>query len=245
MVFPLAPEMSANHDGSTKNDCERKAMKRLITSFRENHPPLKTLVLADGLSSNAPTVNHVKIPDLRLILGPKPGDHKFLFNGGATSPQTATINRTTREKTKTITHHFTWMNKVPLHASTMDLEVTVLHFTEISPDGRERRWSWVSDLTLDSTNVRAVMRTGRTRGRIEKETFQTLKTTGDNFEHNYGHGDTDIANVLSSLCMLAFRLDPITEHGCGLVKSALHKQICKKYLWAAMVALFRTVCINR
>ena len=69
------------------------------------------------------------------------------------------------------------------------------------------------DLTLDNTNVMAVMRAGRTRGRIEKETFQTLKTAGDTFEHNYGHGDTHLANVLSSLCMLALRLDRMTEHG--------------------------------
>ncbi len=45
--------------------------------------------------------------------------------------------------------------------------------------------------------------------------------------------------------MLTLRLDQMTEHGFGLFKQALHKQVRTKYLWAAMVALFRTVRINR
>lgn len=216
----------------------------MITSFREDHPHLKTMVLADGLSSHAPTITQLKSPDLRFILGAKSGDHKVLFDGVATSTQTSSLTRKKREKNKTITHHFTGMNAVPLNARAMDLEVTVLHDTEISPDGRKRRWSWVSDLTLDKNNVMAVMRAGRTRWRIENETFQTLKTAGSNFEHNYGHGDTHLANVFSSLGMLAFLIDQMTEHCCGMFRQAFQKQIRKKYLWAAMVALFRTLTIN-
>ena len=112
-------------------------MKRLITSFGEDHPHLKTMVLVDGLSSHAPTITQLKSHDLHFILGAKPGGHKVLFNGVATSTQASTLTLTTREKNKTITHHFTWRNKVPLIESNMDLEVTALHDTEISPDGRK------------------------------------------------------------------------------------------------------------
>ncbi len=168
-VFPLAPEMIDNRDGSTKNNCERKAMKRFITSFREDHPHLKTIVLADGLASNAPTITQLKSHNLRFILGAKPGDHKVLFNWVVTSPLTRSLTRQTYEKNKTITHHFTWLNKVPLNESNMDLEVNVLLYTETSPTGQKRRWSWVSDLTLESTNMMAVMRAGRTRWRIEND----------------------------------------------------------------------------
>jgi hypothetical protein len=37
-----------------KNDCERNALKRWVVDFRREHPHLKTVILADGLSSNEP-----------------------------------------------------------------------------------------------------------------------------------------------------------------------------------------------
>ncbi len=122
--------------------------------------------------------------------------------------------------------------------------MTVLLSTEVSPDGRERRWSWVSDLTLERKNVMAIMRARRARWRIDKELFKTLKTAGDTFEHTFGHGHKYLANVFSSLGMLAFLIDPMTEPCCGMFRQTFQKQIRKKDFWAAMVALFRTLTMN-
>jgi hypothetical protein len=55
-VIPLAPEPIRKQDGSTKNDCERNAARRLLEKIRREHPRLKLIVVEDGLSSNGPHV---------------------------------------------------------------------------------------------------------------------------------------------------------------------------------------------
>lgn len=39
-VLPLCPEMIIMQDGSTKQDCERKAAGRFLVKFRQDHPHL-------------------------------------------------------------------------------------------------------------------------------------------------------------------------------------------------------------
>ena len=52
---------------------------------------------------------------------------------------------------------------------------------------------------------------GRTRWKIENENNNTLKTKGYHLEHNFGHGQQDLANVLASLNLLAFLIHTIQE----------------------------------
>ena len=58
VVFPFAPEPIIKTDGEKKNDCERNAAKRWLTDFKREHPHLNAIIVADGLSSNAPTQCH-------------------------------------------------------------------------------------------------------------------------------------------------------------------------------------------
>ena len=43
-VIPLRPEPIVQQDGTTKNDCERNAAKRLIAKLRQDHPHLQVIV---------------------------------------------------------------------------------------------------------------------------------------------------------------------------------------------------------
>ena len=43
-VLPLAPEPIRRQDGTSKNDCERNAAKRLLTDLRREHPHLKLII---------------------------------------------------------------------------------------------------------------------------------------------------------------------------------------------------------
>ncbi|MEM0994346.1 MAG: hypothetical protein AAGI49_15000 [Bacteroidota bacterium] len=55
------------------------------------------------------------------------------------------------------------------------------------------------------------MRAGRSRWKIENETFNTLKNQGYNFEHNYGHGKENLCTNLVLLMMLAFFVDQLQQ----------------------------------
>ncbi len=71
------------------------------------------------------------------------------------------------------------------------------------------------------------MRGGRARWRIENKTFNTLKNQGYHFEHNYGHGDQNLATVLVLLMFLAFTVDQIRQQCCRFFR-ALHQGLHTK-----------------
>ncbi|WP_209278429.1 hypothetical protein [Thalassotalea sp. G20_0] len=47
-VIPLAPEAICRQDGSTKNDCEKAAIRRFLAQTKHDHPRLKLVILLGG-----------------------------------------------------------------------------------------------------------------------------------------------------------------------------------------------------
>ena len=182
-------------DGATKNDCERNAAKRLPTDLRREHPHLPLLVVEDGLASNGPHVRLLKGLGMGFLLGAKQGDHAALFEwvdeleSAPLAPGAAPgVERWEAKDADGVEHRFRWSNGAPLNDANADLEVNFLEYLERRPNGKERRFSWVTDLRVDRWNAMDLMRAGRARWRIENETFNTLKNQGCEFEHNFGHG---------------------------------------------------------
>ena len=96
----------------------------------------------------------------------------------------------------------------------------------------------MTDLTLTATNVRAVARGGRTRWRIENETYNTLKNQGYHFEHNYGHGEKHLAVVMALLMLLAFLIDQAQQKCNPLFRAAWQEKGPKCALWESVRNLF-------
>ena len=85
-----------------------------------------------------------------------------------------------------------------------------------------------------------VMCAARSRWRIENQTFQTLKRHSYKSEHNFGHGFQNLASVFSNLGMLAFLLDQVQEHCCGMFRQVLKKQELRLHLRNKMKDMFGT-----
>ncbi|WP_292257871.1 hypothetical protein [Marinospirillum sp.] len=79
-----------------------------------------------------------------------------------------------------------------------------LEYQEISPKGKIKRFSWVTDFFINEDNLIPLMRGARARWWIENETFNTLKSQGYCFEHNFFHGYHHLSTVMMQLMMLAF-----------------------------------------
>ena len=242
-VFALAPEAivkpaldsARGSDGATKNDCERNAAKRLLREVRREHPHLKLVVVADGLSSNAPYIRLLKDLEMRFILSAKPGDHGFLFEWVASTP--GTQHAEWRDKAG-VRHRFRYLEGVPLNDANFDLEVNFVEYWETSPSGVGRHFSWVTDLPVKRDNLMALMRAGRARWRIENETFNTLKNQGYGFEHNFGHGKKHLSTVLAYLMMLAFFIDQVQGRCCVVFRRARERVGASRYFWERVRGLF-------
>jgi hypothetical protein len=215
-VIPLAPEPIIKGDGSTKNDCERNASKRLLKDLRREHPHLKALIVEDGLAANYPHLSLIDSLKMDYVIGVKPGDHKYLFEW---------ISDLTPKKHQQVDvdgtiHEFSYYEDVPLNDANHDYRVNVIEYTEIKKSGGQRRWSWVTKLKVTDDNVYKIMRAARARWRIENETFNTLKNQGYHFEHNFGHGDEHLCSVMAMLMLLAFLIDQVQQLCCRVYQKA-------------------------
>ncbi len=193
-VIPLAPEPITRQDGASKNDCERNAAKRLLPAVRRQHPHLKIIVVEDALAANAPHIRLLQSLNMRFILGVKPGDHVALFKEVEERTHQHQVSEHTLVE-EGVTHHFRWVNGVSLNQQHPDLKVNFLEYRE-EGNGKKQHFTWITDFTLSIDNVFDIMKGGRSRWKVENETFNTLKNQGYHFEHHFGHGHAPFGHPL-------------------------------------------------
>ena len=235
-VIPLAPDPIVKQDGEKKNDCERNAAKRLLAKLRQDYPRLPLIIIEDALSANAPHIKEIKRHRYRFILGVKPGDHKHMFSYVNKAYVTGETTEFEIQKDG-VTHRFRFLNNVPLNESNPDVRVNFLEYWEIDGD-KSQHFTWVTDFTISKNNAFDLMRGGRSRWKIENETFNTLKNQGYHFEHNFGHGENHLSVVFALLMMLAFAVDQAQQLACRLFQAAWAKAGSKRFLWERMRSLF-------
>ena len=238
-VLPLAPEPIQRRDGQKKNDCERNAARRWLKGFRKDHPHLPIIVVEDALSSNAPHIRDLRAARCHFILGVKPGDHKHLFEQVQQREKAGQVGvLEVGEANTETTNRYVFMSGVSINEANEEVEVNFLKYQEIRDCQAIREWTWVSDLDLTRGNVVQVARGGRTRWRIENETFNTLKNQGYHFEHNYGHGYKNLCTIFAMLMMAAFLIDQVQQKCNPLFQAAWKKKGPKCALWEAVRNLF-------
>lgn len=85
---------------------------------------------------------------------------------------------------------------------------------------------------------------GRSRWKVENETFNTLKNQGYHLERNYGHGHQHLSVVLAMLMMLAFLVDQTSQLCCSLFGAAWEKCGSKRALWEGVREIFHRFTVS-
>lgn len=248
-VITIAVEPIVKQDGETKNDCERNAVRRLLQRVRRLYPKLLLIVVEDGLSSNAPHIADLRKLKMRFLLGAKPGDHSHLFD--------QVIQASDEGHDEIITVHdpldptvvvseTQYVKNLSLNASNQDVRVNFLQHTEFDAKNgvTTKRFSWVTDYQLHQNLYRKFVGGGRSRWRIENETFNVLKNHGYQFEHNFGHGQENLSTVLMLVMFLAFLVDQVQQTCCPLFQSVLEKLGSRRLLWDYLRSHVRCFVFN-
>jgi Transposase DDE domain len=235
-VIPFCPEPIVNRDGTAKNDCERNAFYRFLAKFIADHPKLNCVLIMDSLYSVGPIIRAItKYSHLRYIIGAKPGDHKYLFE------LIGRIGYDFEKKTsdeRGVKYHYSCTKGVALNESNQDIKVDFVKVILENKKGGRTTFTFVTNLDVTPENIEEIIAIGRSRWKIENETFNTLKNQGYNFEHNYGHGNKNLSTVFAMLMFLAFFVDQAQQLICPLFQQARIANSTKYKLWAAQQTIF-------
>jgi hypothetical protein len=232
-VIPFMPEQIVNTDGSTKQDCEMNAAKRFLKKVHEDFPQLKLLLGGDALFSKQPIIEEALRYGMNYLFAAKPDDHRYMMEWLQAYPKLNVMEFT---DLKGRWHVYEWMNDVPLNGNQETVNVNFLRCTirgESKKGAQEVLYknSWVTDLSLSASNVKTLVLAGRCRWKNENELFNVMKNQGYCMEHNYGHGQKNMAFNFYLLTLIAFFMHQIFELTDRLYQACREKFGSKRHLW--------------
>jgi len=238
VVLPITTEAITQQDGQKKNDCEMNAAKRLLPRLRELFAKQKIILLCDALYATGPFIKLLNQNNIDYIIRAKQGKLATLYSNYVQALHTPKVHA---KETNEQGYH--WIDELPLNKTHADIPVNFLDYWEIKNE-KEHNFQWITNLTLSKNNIESVMHAGRTRWKIENETFNTLKNLDYNLGHNCGHGKQHLATNYGLLTFLMFLLDQIQEAACEGFKQARKKTTSRRSLWEKMRILFISYLID-
>jgi len=207
-VLPLEPEFITPQDGQEKQDCESAAARRWIREVGAQRSGLGLTLLGDDLYANVPMIQEVVEAELDYIFAAKESSHQYLYEElRSLEPlgqlEGFTTTQGVGKKRRTLRYRF--LNGVALTSDPGTEQVNWVELVMSNEAGAVTfRVAFVTSHWITTENVQELVEAGRCRWKIENEDFNTLKTKGYHFEHNFGHGKKYLAQTLLSLNILAF-----------------------------------------
>jgi hypothetical protein len=112
-----------------------------------------------------------------------------------------------------VIYRYKYLNNVPLRELEPSLMVNWFEVEIISINTNKVIYknSWVTNHQLKESGIEAMIMAGNTRWKIENECNNTLKNQGYNLSHNFGHGQSNLAETLLSLNLIAFLFHNVLE----------------------------------
>ncbi len=216
-VLSLPPEFIVPQDGSEKQDCERVAAKRCLAQHHQHFSADSVTYLGDDLYANQPLCQLIaETYHQFFIFVCKPESHTGLYEWIDFLGQTDSVENVSQRHWNG-KHGEIWQyrfaQQVPLRNGEEAWLVNWFELIIAHEQTGEILYhnSFVTNHAISVANVIPLAQVGRTRWKIENENNNTLKTKGYHLEHNFGHGQQDLANVLATLNLLAFLIHTIQE----------------------------------
>ena len=243
-VIPLVPEFVRPQDGHDKQDCENAAAKRWFVQHGKRYRDLLVTVLGDDLYCRQPLCERRLAEQFNFILSCLPKSHKTLYEHleGITLP--SVIKKQWTGKTEK-TYTYRYLNQVPLRDGDDALLVNWCELVITNAKGKVLyQNAFATNHLITDDNIEELVRAGRTRWKVENENNNTLKTKGYHLEHNFGHGQNQLAAFLATLNILALlfhTLLALTDTKYRLLRAHLST---RKTFFNDLRALTRYVCFD-
>lgn len=247
-VISLPPEFITPQDGHNKQDSEHAAVKRWLSAHAVRYQPDGVTFLGDDLYSCQPICEAILSEQCHFLLTCKPDSHKTLYECVSALShlgklETLVVQRRHGKKHFNDTYQFS--NQVPLRDGEDALMVNWCEIVTTDQTGTVLyKNAFITDHEICKENVAAVAQAGRARWKIENENNNTLKTKGYHLEHNFGHGEQYLSQLLLTMNLLAFLYHTVlhlVDKAYELIRNALRK---RKTFFDDLRALTRYMCFD-
>lgn len=214
-VIAAEPEFIRPQDGEAKQDCEINAAKRWITGVGNKYASMGVTLLGDDLYARQPFCEDILKAGFHFLFTCKSSSHKYLYEWVEDAEPGVDIHVIVQKRwtgKERLYERYRFMNDVPIRDGDDALRVNWCELEITDETGKVRkRFAFVTDHLITRHTVVELIAAGRSRWKIENEHNNTLKTKGYNLEHNFGHGNEHLSNLLVTMNLIAFLFHTVLE----------------------------------
>lgn len=212
----VGPSLSTNPE-QRKQDCELKAMSRLLPALRADFPQTRFCLTSDSLYGCATAIRLAQDYHCHYLFVFKPGRTPALWREFKALQELSPENSLHVQLPSGVTQSFRWVHHLEHsdeHHHTYLLNA--LQCTETKPNGDVTTFAWITNLPLTPNTVQEIAaRGGRTRSNIENQGFNIQKNSDLNLEHPYS-SRVEIMKAFYLLLQIAHLILQLLEHGSPL-----------------------------
>jgi hypothetical protein len=204
-----------------KQDCELKALARLLPRIKKTYPQLPFVLALDSLYGCGPVFALAQKFGWSFVVTFKEGRTPALWQEFRTLLAACPQNVLRRQWADRPRQEFRWVRQLAYEDSEKRLwQLNALECTETAADGRQQYFAWLTPLPLSHKTVEEIaQKGGRDRWKVENEGFNRQKNSGLNLEHVYST-DPEKWKAYYLLLQIAFILIQLLERGSLLRRLA-------------------------
>ena len=230
VVVSLGSEFIENADaGDTagksaeevKQDCELRALHRLLPRLKQDYPQLPFVLALDSLYGCGPVFALAQRFGWSFVVTFKEGRTPALWQEFRALLPACPDNVLRRGWADRPAQEFRWVSRLSYEDSAKRAwELNALECTETAADGTQQYFAWLTPLPVGRRTVEAIaQKGGRDRWKVENEGFNRQKNSGLNLEHVYSI-DPEKWKAYYLLLQIAFVLVQLVERGSLLRRLA-------------------------
>lgn len=236
----LATEWIENPEGDfDKQDCERKAFKRLAAKLKNLYPRLPICIAADGLYPTKPFFDICSQNDWNYIVTFKEGNLPSVWEEVEVLKRLTNNNKCTHKfsiPNHQVTQEFCWINKIDY----ADHKINWIECIECSQqiktnEVKTTRFIHLTNIEVTWRNALEISYSGRLRWKIENEGFNCQKNHGYNLQHKYSRTSYCAMKNYYQCLQIGHLLNQLVELSVNFLKLVTPK-ITIKHLWKCMMA---------
>jgi hypothetical protein len=204
-----------------KQDCELKALARLLPRIKKDYPQLRFVLALDGLYGCGTAFALLQRLKWSYVVTFKEGRLATVWREFQALLPECPKNHLRREGADGLVQEFRWVPQLDYEDSAgRRWQLTALECTETTAVGEQQYFAWLTSLPVSARTVEEIaQKGGRYRWKVENEGFNRQKNSGLNLEHVYST-DPEKWKAYYLLLQLAFILVQLVERGSLLRRLA-------------------------